>query len=151
MCLRTSVSRKQPWAPTGKLPPASDGTSSQLAGVRSSSKQLSTHSVQWPLGVNVSPKEGGLSQWLLLFQQCTSPMTFLSEVIFLGASPEVQWLRICRPMQGTLVWSLVWEDPTFFRATKPKHQNYWSPHALDPVLCNTRSHSSENPIHHKKE
>ena len=60
ICLRTSVSRKSPWAPTDKLSPASDGTGSRLGGIGSSSKPLSTHSVQRPLGGNVSPKKGGL-------------------------------------------------------------------------------------------
>ena len=41
-------------------------------------------------------------------------------------SPVVQWLRIHLPMQGTRVWSLVWEDPTCHRATKPVHHNYWA-------------------------
>ena len=36
----------------------------------------------------------------------------------------VQWLRICLPMQGTRVRSLVWEDPTCRRATKPVRHNY---------------------------
>ena len=36
----------------------------------------------------------------------------------------VQWLRICLPMQGTQIWSLVWEDSTCCRATKPMHHNY---------------------------
>ena len=35
-----------------------------------------------------------------------------------------QWLRICLPMQGTQVQSLVGEDPTFHGATKPEHCNY---------------------------
>ena len=30
----------------------------------------------------------------------------------------VQWLKIRLPMQGTWVWSLVWEDPTCHRATR---------------------------------
>ena len=30
-----------------------------------------------------------------------------------------QWIRICLLMQGTRVRSLVWEDPTCRRATKP--------------------------------
>ena len=38
----------------------------------------------------------------------------------------VQWLRIHLPMQVTQVWSLVWEDPTCHRATKPVHHNYWA-------------------------
>ena len=37
----------------------------------------------------------------------------------LGASLVAQWLRICLPMQGTRVRSLVREDPTCRRATKP--------------------------------
>ena len=39
----------------------------------------------------------------------------------------VQWLRICLPMQGTQVRSLVLEDPTCHRATKPGPHNYCSP------------------------
>ena len=31
----------------------------------------------------------------------------------------VQWLGVGLPMQGTQVGSLVWEDPTYSRATKP--------------------------------
>ena len=31
----------------------------------------------------------------------------------------VQWLRICLVMQGTLVRSLVQEDPTCLKAAKP--------------------------------
>ena len=36
----------------------------------------------------------------------------------------VQWLRICLPMQGTQVRTLVPEDPTCCGATKPLHHNY---------------------------
>ena len=48
-----------------------------------------------------------------------------------GISLVLQWLRICLPMQGTWVWSLVWEDPTCCRETKPLRHNYWSPCALN--------------------
>ena len=41
----------------------------------------------------------------------------------LGTSLVVQWLGICLPMQGTLVRSLVREDPTCCGATRPMH-NY---------------------------
>ena len=41
-----------------------------------------------------------------------------------GTYLVVQWVRICLAMQGTLVQSLVWEDPTCHSATKPKHHNY---------------------------
>ena len=48
----------------------------------------------------------------------------------LGDFPGLHWLRICLPMQKTLVWSMVQEDPTCRRATKPMHQNFWSPSTL---------------------
>ena len=41
-----------------------------------------------------------------------------------GTSLGVQWLRIPLPMQGTQVPSLVWEDLTCRRATKPARHNY---------------------------
>ena len=42
----------------------------------------------------------------------------------MGLSLAVQWLRIRLPMQGTLVQSLVLENPTHHRATKPMRHNY---------------------------
>ena len=60
-------------------------------------------------------------------------------------------------MQGTQIWSLIWEDPTCYRAIKPRATtteptccNYWSP-GLEPVLCNKRSHCNEKPVQHNKE
>ena len=41
-----------------------------------------------------------------------------------GASLLAQWLRICLPMQGTRVQTLVWEDPTCRGATGPVSHNY---------------------------
>ena len=41
-----------------------------------------------------------------------------------GASLVLQWLKICLPIQGTPVQSLVREDPTCLKATKPRHDNY---------------------------
>ena len=41
-----------------------------------------------------------------------------------GASLVAQWLRIRLPTQGTRGPSLVWEDPTCCRATKPVRHNY---------------------------
>ena len=49
-----------------------------------------------------------------------------------GTSLVAQWLRICLPMQGTRVRSLVQEDPTCHGATKPMCHNYWAC-ALQPV------------------
>ena len=46
-----------------------------------------------------------------------------------------QWLRICLPMQGTWVRSLVREDPTYRGATKPVRCNYWA-YALEPTSHN---------------
>ena len=41
----------------------------------------------------------------------------------LGACLVAQWLRICLPVQGTGVQSLVREDPTCLGATKPVSHN----------------------------
>ena len=62
------------------------------------------------------------------------------KIIFSGTS---LWLRICLPMQGTRVRSLVQEDPTCCRAPKPMCHNYWacalqpaSPRTLGPTWHN---------------
>ena len=74
------------------------------------------------------------------------------------ASLVAQWLRICLPIQGTRVRALVWEDPTYHRASKPVCHNYWAyavepkshnywgrelkllkPTCLEPMLYNKRS------------
>ena len=52
-----------------------------------------------------------------------------------GTSLVAQWLRICLPVQGTRVQSLVREDPTCHRATKPVSHNYWIC-ALEPTRRN---------------
>ena len=41
--------------------------------------------------------------------------------------PGGSGLRICLPMQEIWVQTLVWENPTYFRATKPMCHKYWSP------------------------
>ena len=40
------------------------------------------------------------------------------------ASLAVQWLKICLPMQGTLVRALIREDPTCHGANKPVCHNH---------------------------
>ena len=55
----------------------------------------------------------------------------------------------------TWVPSLVWEDPTCRRATKPMCHNYWAC-ALEPVshnywACEPRIHCNEKPTHHNEE
>ena len=63
----------------------------------------------------------------------------------------VQWLTISLPMQGTWVWSLVWEDPTCCRATKPNALQLLGQSPLKPMLHNKRRHCDEKPTHHSKE
>ena len=53
------------------------------------------------------------------------------------ASLVAQWLRICLPMQGTRVRSLVREDPTCHGATKPCAT------AIEPVLWSPRATTTE--------
>ena len=43
---------------------------------------------------------------------------------YVGTSLVAQWLRICLPMQGTQVRSLVQEDPTGHGAAKSMCHNY---------------------------
>ena len=69
-----------------------------------------------------------------------------------------QWMNICLPKQETWVRSLIWEDSTGLRATKPSGHKYWActlqllklgglrayvpitePTCLKPVLHNERS------------
>ena len=57
----------------------------------------------------------------------------------------VQGLRIHLPMQGTQVQSLVQEDSTCLRTTKPIHHNYWSL-TLEPMFFNKRSYHNEKPL-----
>ena len=55
-----------------------------------------------------------------------------------GASLVVQWLRICLPMQGTRIRSLVHEDSKCRQATKPVCHNYCNLSALEPALHNEK-------------
>ena len=80
-----------------------------------------------------------------------------------------QWWRIRLPVQETWKWSLIWEDPTCHRATKPVCHNYWvcglepesrnywahllqllKPVRLEPRLPNERSHRSARPVHNRR-
>ena len=92
------------------------------------------------------------------------PLVFFKR--FQGTSLVVQSLRICLPMLGTQVWSLVWEDSMCHRAAKPTSRNYWAcaletqNHSywaimlqllkfrhLDPELCNKRNHATKESLH----
>ena len=84
----------------------------------------------------------------------------------LRTSLVAQGLRIRLPIQGTWGRSLVREDLTCRRATKPMCHNYWSlrattteahvpqqlkPACLEPVLRNKKSHHNEKATHRSKE
>ena len=79
-----------------------------------------------------------------------------------GASLVVQWSRIILPTQSSLVWSLVWEEPTCWWAAKPctatiepilysLGKSTPEPTCLGPVLHGKRSPCSERPAHHSEE
>ena len=80
--------------------------------------------------------------WNLIHQDCPPPVSLWSVHFLISLLPitvtllfttmcaweclavtslVVQWLRTCRPVQGTRVQSLVWEDSTCHKATKPTH------------------------------
>ena len=74
--------------------------------------------------------------------------------------PVAQWLRVCLPVQGTQVQSLVWEDPACQLATKSasgnkrRHRSEKSMHhntEQPPPRCNQRklTHSKEDPVQPK--
>ena len=48
------------------------------------------------------------------------------------ASLAAQWIRVCLPVQGTWVRSLVWEDSTCHRATKPVYATTTEPSLKSP-------------------
>ena len=66
----------------------------------------------------------------------------------------VQWWRIRLPRQGTWAQSLVREDSTCSRATKPVCHKHWAyvpkllkPACLEPTLWNKRRRRNEEPVH----
>ena len=61
-------------------------------------------------------------------------MTILYENTTYWTVLVVQWLRICLTTQGAQVQSLVWEDPTYHRATKPMRHKLLSSGAREPQL-----------------
>ena len=111
----------------------------------------------------------GHSQILLHFLSCGSPLSssqqwhnvFMPQISDLssgsnqrkfhtlkgsGTSLVVQWLRIRLPMQETWVQSLVQEDLTCHRASKPvghkywcRHSRAWVPQLLSPCATTTEA------------
>ena len=62
----------------------------------------------------------------------------------------VQWLRICLPLRGTWIESLVWEDSTCCWAAEFMRHNYWSPGTLESTRGNKRNCNSEKPAQHSQ-
>ena len=63
-----------------------------------------------------------------------------------GCFPGGLWLRICLPVLGTRVQSLLWEDPTCWGATRPCASQLLSPHAATMSLCSaTREAAAISP------
>ena len=62
-----------------------------------------------------------------------------------GAFLVAQWLRIHLPVQETQVQSLLQEDPTCLRATKPMYHNCGAG-ALEPMDLSKRSRCNEKPV-----
>ena len=62
---------------------------------------------------------------------------------WVGTSLVVQWFKICLLMQKTWVWSLVWKDLTYLRATKSVHHSYWT--HTQALLQSPRSSVSKEP------
>ena len=54
----------------------------------------------------------------------------------IGTSLVVQWIKICLPVQGTWVQSLVREDPTGHGTTKPTHHSYPWTTTTEPTCFN---------------
>ena len=65
-----------------------------------------------------------LSPWLGSLQLGQRTISIPKRISW--ASLVAQWIGIHLPMQGTRVWSMVQEDSTHCRATKPMCPNYWA-------------------------
>ena len=79
---------------------------------------------------------------------------FSMKVMYLGGLPW--WLgdrRICLAVQKAWVQSLVWDDPTCCKATKPEHRSYWAcspqPGSHNCRSCSLQpgSHTAEPALH----
>ena len=97
-------------------------------------------SVLWSMCLAISSRvlaascSSGPITIILLIQQTRLYSAQCTIKISLGTL-LVQWLRICLPMQGTQVWSLLWEDLTCLWVTKPVFHNYWI-YTLEPMSHN---------------
>ena len=78
----------------------------------------------WTAAFQVPPSMGFSSQ------ECWSGVPLINRMkssrTAVRTSLVAQWIRFRLPMQGTLVRSLLWEDPTCCRATKSMYHSYWA-------------------------
>ena len=95
----------------------------------------SIHEQDWPELIMVKMSDGYIRVHF------TSLSYFLNT--FEGAPYWPSGENSALPVQGTWALSLVREDPTCHGAAKPTDHSYWSPGALEPILCNKRSHHNE--------
>ena len=75
-----------------------------------------------------------LSDWTTTGITCPSQL-WQKQLLFYWDFPVGSLVRICLPMQGTQVRSLVWEESTCRGATKPVCHNSWAT-TLEPPRCN---------------
>ena len=126
--------------------------------VTASPSALSGNRLQWQCSGGTWSLDSGYSS--LLTWSCQLSLYTITVTISVWqnrTSLVVQWLRICLPMQGTQVQSLVQEDSTCCQATKPPLScdlQLLSPRAateaLEPMLHNKRSYHSEKLLHHNQ-
>ena len=86
----------------------------------------------------------GKNRAIFNIQICYKSHPFRSSLV-------AQWLRIRLPMQGTQVQSLVQEDPTSRRTTKPVRHNYWARTPTARAPQQEKPHHSEKPMHLNEE
>ena len=112
---------------------------------------------RWPLFTTTAPLSGNFlvkCHFLLYFHSFAFTRNLyhgLERFMALKKKKEkrkgdmvTQWIRSCLPVQGTQVGSLVWEDSTCHRATRPLH-NYWAC-ALEPMSYNSWSLGAQSPF-----
>ena len=95
--------------------------------------KAATESGGWELGLRTRWVEIQiLALPLVNYGTCCKGLTFsqsLRKYLLNGTSLVAQWIRICLPMQGTLVRSLVQEDSACGGVTELACHNYRSPDA----------------------
>ena len=74
--------------------------------------------------MDLSCIDAGMKGFSVLSQMDYQKERIIGSKVELSDSLVVQWLRICVPIWGIWVQTLVWKDPTYHELTKPMHHNY---------------------------